>query len=103
MGLFSDLKSKLADAKDTAHIKVLEAKLDREKKKELKFEKMKEDFLAQTAKEAHASGQPATVLENGQWYILYPDGRKEVMVTQSVGQQGVGQQPVSIDNLAKTG
>lgn len=77
MGRLSDFKNKLADARDSAHIKVLEAKLDREQKKEQKFEKMKQDFLADTAKEAHKSGQPATIFENGQWYLFHPDGRKE--------------------------
>lgn len=77
MGRFSDFKNKLADAKDSAQIKLLEAKLDREKKKEEKFENMKKDFLDKTAQDAHKSGQPATIFENGKWYIFHPDGRKE--------------------------
>lgn len=79
MGRFSNLKDKFADAKDSVQIKILEAQLDREKKKEEKFEKNKKEFLDQVAKDAHKSGQPATVFEEGTWYILYPDGRKEPM------------------------
>lgn len=83
MGRLSNLKDKLSNAKDTVHIKLLEAQLERENKKEEKFEKTKQDFLAETARIAHKSGQPATVFEEGKWYILYPDGRKEPMGGQS--------------------
>lgn len=77
MGRFSDMKDKLANAKDAVHIKLLEAQLDREEKKAENFEKQKEKFLAETTRLAHKSGQPATVFEEGKWYMLYPDGHKE--------------------------
>ena len=47
MGRFSNLKDKLADAKDSVHIKILEAQLDTEKKKEEKFEKNKKELDSQ--------------------------------------------------------
>ncbi|CUM46624.1 uncharacterized protein AC631_05359 [Debaryomyces fabryi] len=85
MGRFSDLKNKLADARDTVHIKLLEAQLDRKEKQAEKFEKTKQDFLAELARLAQKSGQPATVFEEGKWYTLYPDGRKEPMGGESSG------------------
>lgn len=87
MGRFSNWKDKLADAKDSVHIKILEAQLDREKKKQEDFEKTKQKFLDRTVKEAHKSGQPATVFEEGSWYILYPDGRKEPIAPQPTALQ----------------
>jgi hypothetical protein len=82
MGRFSNLKDKLADAKDAVHIKYLEAQVEREKKKEADFEKNKQKFLERTAKWAHQSGQPATLFEGGVWYMYYPDGRKEPIAPQ---------------------
>ena len=79
MGRFSDMKDRLVNAKDAVHIKALEAQLERGKKKEEKFEKTKQEFLAQQAKYAHQNGQPATVFEEGKWYLLHPDGRREPM------------------------
>jgi hypothetical protein len=68
MGRFSDMKDRLANAKDAVHIKVLEAQLEKEEKKKEKFEKTKQDFLAQLAKYAAQSGQPATIFEEGKWF-----------------------------------
>lgn len=79
MGRFSNLKDKLADARDSVQIKILEAQADREKKKEENFEKTRQKFLERVAKDAHRSGLPATLFENGQWYTFYPDGRKVPM------------------------
>ena len=79
------MKDKLANARDAVHIKVLEAQLERGKRKEEKFEKDKQDFLAELARLAHKNGQPATVFDEGKWYILYPDGRKEPMGGESSG------------------
>lgn len=83
MGRFSDMKDRLANAKDAVHIKVLEAQLEREEKKKEKFEKTKQDFLAQLAKYAAQSGQPATIFEEGKWFQLHPDGLKVPMGGQS--------------------
>lgn len=79
MGRFSDMKDKLANARDAVHIKVLEAQVEREEKKKEKFEKNKEDFIAQAAKLAKSNGQPATIFEEGKWFLLHPDGLKEPM------------------------
>lgn len=84
MGRFSNLKDKLADVKDNVQIKILEAQLDRENKKQERFENMKTNFLAKVAEDAHKSGQPATIFEEGKWYTYYPDGRKVPMPTGEV-------------------
>lgn len=75
MGRFSDMKDKLANARDTVHIKVLEAQLEREERKKKQFEQNKQDFLAKLAKYL-GPNQPMTVFEEGKWYQMYADGRK---------------------------
>lgn len=83
MGRFSDMKDKLANARDAVHIKVLEAQLEREDKKKEKFEKDKQDFMAKQTKYGELSRQPATIFEGGKWFQLYPDGLKEPIGGQS--------------------
>lgn len=78
MGRFSDMKDKLANAKDAVHIKILEVQLEWGKPR-----KMKQDILTQLAKYAQQSGQPATVFEEG-YCILMDERCQWVLKFQSI-------------------
>lgn len=82
--MFNKLKSKIQSAEDKLVMKMTDDFYKNADKPETDREKkMKEYHLQKAAEHAHKSGQPASVMENGQWFILYPDGRKEPMGDQA--------------------
>ncbi|SGZ52403.1 CIC11C00000004030 [Sungouiella intermedia] len=77
MGLFNNIKKKIQDAEDKLVMKMTDDFYKDAKPETERDRKLKEHHLQKAAEHAHKTGQPATILENGQWYIYHPDGRKE--------------------------
>lgn len=78
MGLFNKIRAKIQSAEDKLVVKMTDDFYNNTPKPETEREKkMKEHHLQMAAKQAHKLGQPATILDNGNWFIIYPDGRRE--------------------------